>query len=240
MSFSDYIPLRPPINDMIQGMIDFSVGNVVNNFSTQLQQLNNNVSQINQALFGLSSDILSVTSQVNNMQTQLTNLQNQINNINTANIPPYTPVPGYNFYDMDGLLKAKLNLYSLPLINNGPNFLAFNFYNISGKMGQYSAVGTWPSSLPTPKYYFIIYNNTTGGIVQSFQLLAEYQLNLIRDSNGNVTGFQLYCVATTLNKSDNKDNKVDKIVKEFKDISKPRTPLDSVSNDAVTFLVAYQ
>jgi len=222
MSFSDYIPLRPPINDMVNSI----VGNVSNNFTTQLQQLNTNVNLINQTLFSLSGDILTLTSQVNSMQTQLTNLQNQINNINTANIPPYTPVPGYNFYDMDGLLKAKLNLYSLPLINNGPNFLAFNFYNISGKMGQYSAVGTWPSSLPTPKYYFIIYNNTTNGIVQSFQLLAEYQLNLIRDSNGNVTGFQLYCVATTLNKSDNKDNKVDKIVKEFKDISKPQAPLE--------------
>jgi len=41
MSFSDYIPLQPPINDMVQGEIDFAIGNITNSFTTQLQDLSN-------------------------------------------------------------------------------------------------------------------------------------------------------------------------------------------------------
>jgi len=38
---------------------------------------------------------------------------------------------------MSGNLQARLNLYQLPLINDGPNVLMFNFYNITGTPGEY-------------------------------------------------------------------------------------------------------
>jgi len=228
MSFSDYIPLRPPINDMVNSI----VGNVSNNFTTQLQQLNTNVNLINQTLFSLSGDILTLTSQVNSMQTQLTNLQNQINNINTANIPPYYPIQGYNFYQMNGNLQARLNLYQLPLINDGPNVLMFNFYNITGTPGEY-CIGVWPQSIPFPQYYFVQLGNDILSSVSKQG--GQYALLLVPET----TAFELFFQAVVpppLAKTD-KSDKLDKVVKEFKQLP---TPKPTFTNDAISFLVYYQ
>jgi hypothetical protein len=166
----------------------------------RLATVEHKVSDLQTVIDALGGNVLNRATELANFQTTFYNTQNQL-----TNIPPYSTVPGYNFYDMSNQLQVKLNLYSLLQINNGPNFLVFNFYNITGNMGNNSGVGVWPPILPQPKYYFIIYNNISGGIVQSFQRLAEYRLSLVRDPNtSNLQGFQLYLAAVFVDKKADK------------------------------------
>jgi len=254
MSFSNYIPLLPSISEMVEGEIEFAIGNITNSFTTELQDLSNSFSTqlqnvinsfsnqiqnlnsiINQQYNQLEGQINTISGNVQNLTTQLTNLSNTVNNINTSNIPPYYPIQGYNFYEMSGKLYARLNLYALPFINNGPNFLMFNFYNISGTVGEF-CTGNWPQSIPFPKYYFIQLGNDIVSSVSRHS--CQYRLMLVPET----TTFELYfqdIIPPPIAKSDKEDKVVDKVVKEFKQITSP-TPKPTISNDAISFLVYYQ
>jgi hypothetical protein len=255
MSFSNYIPLLPSISEMVEGEIEFAIGNITNSFTTELQDLSNSFSTqlqnvinsfsnqiqnlnsiINQQYNQLEGQINTISGNVESLTTQLTNLTTTVNNLSTTvsniqgNIPPYYPINGYNFYQMSGNLQARLNLYALHLINDGPNLFMFNFYNITGNIGQ-SCVGNWPSSYSFPKYYFVQTGNVNGGAV-SLQS-GHYRLNLDGDNSFQLTLEDL--IPPPLSKV-NKDDKVNKVIKEFKQLS----PATSVTNDAISFLVYWQ